>query len=232
MLGAIPMDEINRPTSAVIRIRDLSDDVSIVYILPSVTLTSPLLFHTFTHPQAQAAYIFDPGVITFDSIALSAINTSFYTLEGASDNQSALIVETLVGEVCLLAQTMKPCTKFPYYISLNHMSHHSLCGALRHSIICQLLLIPHINTQTTFFGSFWARSLQCPPGYTLSQLPQETDYRTCACNFDNNKILECDGRDILLEVCYSLLCCTCINCNAHTPGHLSIADKPGLGLVS
>lgn len=133
MLGAIPMDEINRPTSAVIRIRDLSDDVSIVYILPPVTLNSPLLFHTFTHPQAQAAYIFDPGVITFDSIALSAINTSFYTLEGASDNQSALIVETLVGEVCL-SQTMEPCTKFPYYIRISEP--HSLCGTLRHSIIC------------------------------------------------------------------------------------------------
>ena len=43
--------------------------------------------------------MFDPGVITFDSIALAAINTSFYTLEGAADSRSNLIVDQLIGEV-------------------------------------------------------------------------------------------------------------------------------------
>ena len=56
-----------------------------------------LYIHAYT--LMQPGYVFDPGVITFDSIALAAINTSFYTLEGTADNKSNLIVDQLLGEV-------------------------------------------------------------------------------------------------------------------------------------
>ena len=42
--------------------------------------------------------------------------------------------------------------------------------------------------------------IECPPGYVLAQVPQEPDHVTCSCNFDNDLILQCDGRNILIEV--------------------------------
>ena len=54
------------------------------------------LFSTFL---MQEDLIFDPAVITFDSIADGAVNTSFYRREGASDTDSNLIVDQLLGEV-------------------------------------------------------------------------------------------------------------------------------------
>ena len=50
-------------------------------------------------PCMQEDYIFDPAVITFDSIALGTVNTSFYRREGASNIDGNLIVDQLLGEV-------------------------------------------------------------------------------------------------------------------------------------
>ena len=43
-------------------------------------------------------------------------------------------------------------------------------------------------------------SLECPPGYVLAQAPLESDYETCSCNSNNDLILQCEGRNILIEV--------------------------------
>ena len=43
-------------------------------------------------------------------------------------------------------------------------------------------------------------SLDCPPGYTLAQAPLESGYETCSCNYNNELVLDCDGRNILIEV--------------------------------
>ena len=43
-------------------------------------------------------------------------------------------------------------------------------------------------------------SSECPPGYVLEQAPLVSDYVTCSCNYDNDLIIECDERIILIEV--------------------------------
>ena len=47
----------------------------------------------------QGDFNFDPAVITFDSIADGAVNTSFYRREGASNTESNIIVDQLLQEV-------------------------------------------------------------------------------------------------------------------------------------
>ena len=48
------------------------------------------------------------------------------------------------------------------------------------------------------------QSLDCPPGYVLAQAPQESNYETCLCNYNNTLILQCDGMTILIEVFVNL----------------------------
>jgi hypothetical protein len=125
-LGLEALDEINHQTSAVIRIRDSDNNEN---------------------------YIFDPAVITFGSIALGTVNTSFYRREGASNINGNLIVDLLLQE----------------------------------------------PSQS---GTFFVQSLDCPPGYVLAQAPQESNYETCLCNYNNTLILQCDGMTILIEMGY------------------------------
>ena len=47
----------------------------------------------------QEDYIFDPAVITYDTIALGVVNASFYRREGTSNIDGNLIVDQLLGEV-------------------------------------------------------------------------------------------------------------------------------------
>ena len=47
----------------------------------------------------QEDYIFDPAVITYDSINLGVVNTSFYRRESVSSIDGNLIVDQLLGEV-------------------------------------------------------------------------------------------------------------------------------------
>ena len=44
----------------------------------------------------QEDFIFDPAVITFDSIADGVVNTSFYRQEGASNTENNIIVDQLL----------------------------------------------------------------------------------------------------------------------------------------
>lgn len=73
----------------------------------------------------QGDYIFYPEVITFDSIALGAINTSFYKREGASDFDNNLIVDQLLGEVLLLSVIQMTCLS---YVTLFHTCSHLNLG--------------------------------------------------------------------------------------------------------
>ena len=61
------------------------------------------MFHNLNtpcfHACMQENYIFDPAVITFGSIALGTVNTSFYRREGASNINGNLIVDLLLQEV-------------------------------------------------------------------------------------------------------------------------------------
>lgn len=56
------------------------------------------------------------------------------------------------------------------------------------------------HVQPSESGVLHLLSLDCPPGYTLAQAPQETGYVTCLCNLNNDLILQCDGRSIDLQV--------------------------------
>ena len=97
-LGIQVLDEINRPTSDIIRITDLSDNVN-NFIFKS-GLMRPLKIFLYLCMQIELAYMFRPSAITLDEIALASINTSFLsstTLEYGSTRQ--LLVETLLG-VC------------------------------------------------------------------------------------------------------------------------------------
>ena len=64
------------------------------------------------------------------------------------------------------------------------------------------------------------QSLDCPPGYVLAQAPQESNYETCLCNYNNTLILQCDGMTILIEV-FNIMC-SCMhmfNMQKHTHAH-------------
>ena len=60
----------------------------------------------------QGDYIFYPEVITFDSIALGAINTSFYKREEAFDFDNNIVVDQLLREVLLLSVIQMICLSY------------------------------------------------------------------------------------------------------------------------
>ena len=64
---------------------------------------------------------------------------------------------------------------------------------------CIIPLTP-ILLQLSGSGVFRMISLECPPGYVLAEAPLETGYETCSCNSNNDLILQCKGRNILIEV--------------------------------
>ena len=61
-----------------------------------------MTFIHFIDVLMQEDYVFDPAVITFDSIADGAVNTSFYRREGTYNTDSNLIVDQLLGKVSLI----------------------------------------------------------------------------------------------------------------------------------
>jgi len=94
-LGIQVLDEINRPTSDIIRITDLSDNVN-----NQNWSHETLKISLYLCMQIELAYLFRPSAITLDEIAHASINTSFLSstiLEYGSTRQ--LLVETLLG-VC------------------------------------------------------------------------------------------------------------------------------------
>ena len=65
----------------------------------------------------QEHFIFDPAVITFDSIADGPVKTSFYRRKGTSNTESNIIVDQLLEEVSTISHT---CTcDVLYYISVH-----------------------------------------------------------------------------------------------------------------
>lgn len=69
----------------------------------------------------QGDFIFYPEVITFDSIALGAINTSFYKREGASDFDNNLVVDQLLGEVFSPLLIKQPIHMYyPSHVTFTH----------------------------------------------------------------------------------------------------------------
>ena len=60
------------------------------------------------------------------------------------------------------------------------------------------VLLP-VVLQAGTMTSFQVATFGCPPGYILAPA-SVSDYFTCNCDFDNPDIVNCDDRDIILDV--------------------------------